>query len=741
MNQNILIKFVVSLLDIYRENWSSEAVFGYLKLGLLDFEYYDICLLENYCKKWGIKGSKWYKKEFSYEPMNDKQEKFEQMRKMIIKPLLDFKTNFSDTKNAKEITKNIYQFLIENNVIKNLDKKIQASHSIEISNEYNTSYKILLQIFDEIVLLFGEEKIGFDKYKELLTVGISNCELGKIPATQQQVVFGDVDRTRNNKIKVLFVLGMNDGVFQAANRQEGYLNDNDREMLKNAGIELSKTSIENVYESQFNIYRTLTLPEEKLFLSYTSSDREGKTIRPSIVIKKIKRYFPKILEKSDIVEKEYSITNEKATFEDALNVYYNYLENGKIDEKWKEILIYFNMKDENKFQKAISGMNYTNQAEEIDLENIQKIYGKNMTTTISKLETYRRCPFSFHMTYGLKLKETENFQMTTLDTGSFMHEVIDLFFEYLEENDLDLKSISDEKVEEIVNKIINQILQTSRYYIFTSSAKFKVMTRRLKKVVLESMYYIIYSLKNSDFITTGHEIEFNKNGKYKPIKMKLETGENVEIEGKIDRVDIGKLDDKNYVRIIDYKSQIKKLDLNQVVSGLQIQLLTYLDALTEESDLEPAGVLYLGLIDNIIKSSKNLSEEEISSKIKKGFKMQGLILADVNIVKMMDKTLETGGSDIVPAYIGKEGTLSASRSSIATREEFEKLQKKVKEIIKDISKEILNGKIDIKPYNYNKKTGCDYCQYKEICMFNPNIKGNEYNYIRKKDSFEILEEL
>lgn len=234
LNQNILIKYIISLLEIFTNNWSYEAVFHYLKIGLLDIEYYDICLLENYCKKWGIRGSKWYSREFNYEPLNDKQEKIEKIRKQIVEPLLSFKQSFMDNKTVKELTHNIYQFLIENKVIDNLDKKIKRCNDIEIVNEYNTSYKILINILEEMVQLFGDEKVTFDKYKELLTAGIQASELGKIPATQDQVVLGDIDRTRSNKIKVLFVLGMNDGVFPKVNKQEGYLNDRDRNLLEEA---------------------------------------------------------------------------------------------------------------------------------------------------------------------------------------------------------------------------------------------------------------------------------------------------------------------------------------------------------------------------------------------------------------------------------------------------------------------------------------------------------------------------
>jgi len=509
---------------------------------------------------------------------------------------------------------------------------------------------------------------------------------------------------------------------------EGYLNDTDREVLLESGIELAKNSTDCLYEEQFNIYRTLTTPEEKLFLSYSSSDKAGASIRPSILIKKISRIFPNITIESDIIEKKYLISNSKATFEDALRAYKEFLEGNSIEEEWKDILRYFYIQDKNRFKRAISGVYYTNKSQEISKENVEKLYGGTLKTSVSRLESYRKCPFSFHLTYGLKIKEKSELKLEAIDTGSFMHEVIDTFFKEISEQNLSIKEITEDEILIIVSKIIKDLLETSRYYIFSSSAKFRLLTRRLKKVVFKSICYIVYSLKYSDFRIFGNEIEFSNTGKFKTITLDVEH-KKVEITGKIDRADIAQIADKQYVRIIDYKSSTKDLDMNQVLFGLQIQLITYLDALCDQTDFDPSGVLYMGLIDNIVKNAKNLSDEEIENKIRNNFKMKGLILADISVVKSMDKKLQTGSSDIIPVYISKDGEISEKRSSVISKKDFDELQLQVKDIIKQISYEILKGKIDIKPYNYKKKTGCDYCKYKTICMFNTNIKGNEYNFI------------
>ena len=730
LNQNILIRYILAILDIFSKNWSFESVFNFLKIGMLEISEYDIFSLENYCKKWGIKYNKWLK-EFNYEEMNDDQTRLENLRKEITNPLINLKENISKNKTAKEITKCLYEYLIKNNINEILDRKIKEIGSNEINSEYNTSYKILAQIFDEIVSCFGDEKVDFEKFKDLLQIGFSQSELGKIPMSQDQVVLGDSKRSRNSNIKVSFICGVNDGFFPIVNNFEGFLNDSDREKLKEAGMEIAKTSVELLYEENYEIYNVLTMASDKVYISYASSDKEGKSIRPSILIKKIKRIFPNLEEESDIISKKYYVTNKNATFDDAISVYRDCLDGIEISDEWKTAINYYQINDTEKFEKAVNGINYSNLADTISDENIKKLYGNKLKTSISRLEQYRRCPFSFHLKYGLKLKENPEFQIQTIDTGTFMHEIIDEFFEIIEEKKISIKLITREEIENIVQKIIADTLEMSKYYVFTSTAKFRNLTKKLNRVVSESIYYIVYGLQNSKFECLGHEIEFGEKGKYKSININLDNGKKLEITGKIDRIDIGKLDEKTYVRIIDYKSSVKNLDLNQVEAGLQIQLITYLDAVSKQENFEPSGVLYFGLVDDIVKKSKNLDDEKIKEEIQKKFRMNGLVLANVEVVKMMDTSLNEGASNIVPVALKKDGEINESKSNSIKEDEFERLQEKVRETIKQIGNEILSGKIDIKPYNYNKHTGCDYCEYKSICNFNPNLKNNTYNYIRK----------
>ncbi len=749
LNQNIIIQYILAILEIFNKNWSYDAVFNYIKTGFSGIDEDDIFKLEKYCLKWGIKQNKW-KKEFTYGKSEEKDvaeiERLEQIRKELVEPLIQLKKKIDENKTTENISKQLYQFLIEQKVNEKIAQKINELKQIgkiDLANEYISSIQTIIEILDEIVLVFKDDKITLDKYAQILKVGFKNSSLTKIPGTQDQVIMGDVERSRSHKVKVIFIIGLNDGIFPSVNKDEGFLNDSDREILKENGIELAKGTIDKLYEDNFNIYKAFTTAEEKLYLLYSSSDMQGKALRPSMLITKIKKIYPELNEESDIIERKSEILNKKTTYEELINNISKLKEQDNIEKIWYYIYDYYKKDTEwqEKLQQSLRGLKYTNIPENIEKENIDKLYGNTLTTSISKLERYRSCPFSYYLQYGLKIKPQEELKMQTLNTGTFIHEVIDEFFEYVKNEQKELENITDEELSEIINKIIDEKLEQAKNYIFTSTAKYRALVARLKRIIKKALKYIIETIVQSRFTVLGTELEFGEKGKYKPIRLTLDDGKKVEIIGKIDRIDTAQGEDGKYLRIIDYKSSVKNIDLNEVYAGLQIQLLTYLDAVCREEDLMPAGILYFSMLEQIIKADRRMEQEEIEEKIRANFRMKGLILADVKVVKLHDKNLEKGASNLVPAYIDKEGNLSDKKTSGVTAEQFQDLQKYMYTVIKQISKEILGGNIDLKPFYKDKKTPCKYCDYKSICGFNMGGCENKYNYIDKKSKEEILSKI
>ena len=236
---------MLSIFEIFSKNFSREAVFNYLKIGFSDIENDDIFKLENYCTKWGIKQNKW-KKDFTFGIKDDNKEEIEylnQLRKKVIDPLVELRKKCGT---VEQTTKAIHEFMQEQEIENKINIKINELEDkgmLDLANEYIASYKIILDILDEMVLIFGKEKISMDKYVQILRTGLKNSELGKIPGTQDQVIIGDVERSRSHKVDVIFIIGLNDGNFPSINKAEGFFGDKDREQLKNDGIEIGRAHV------------------------------------------------------------------------------------------------------------------------------------------------------------------------------------------------------------------------------------------------------------------------------------------------------------------------------------------------------------------------------------------------------------------------------------------------------------------------------------------------------------------
>ena len=175
LSQNILVKYITAFLDIFAKNWSLESMFNYIKSGFMDLKLEDIFILENYCKNLGIKGIKKFTEKWTVELDGYDLNKLNELRFKIVEPLVDFRKSLNNNKTVFDITKNIYSFLVKNQIDKKIiekAEKLQKKGQIDLSNIYSSSWNILIEVLDEIVLVLGDKKVSFEKFSELIKVRI-----------------------------------------------------------------------------------------------------------------------------------------------------------------------------------------------------------------------------------------------------------------------------------------------------------------------------------------------------------------------------------------------------------------------------------------------------------------------------------------------------------------------------------------------------------------------------------------
>lgn len=748
-----LVLLVLSALEVFTGGWSYEAVFRYLKTGLTGMPANEVDLLENYVLANGIKGGSWQSEEdWRYQAGQYDEEQLKRIneaRRLAAAPLSRLYRKVKGKNTGKEICTALYEFLCELGIPERLEALVQHfSESGELSraDEYSQVWNILLELLDQVVEAMGDGEVKVETFLELLSVGLAEYSIGLIPAALDQVLVGSLERSKSHQVKVMYILGANDGIFPIPFKQEGILSDRDREALGACGIVLAPDTRGRTFEQQYLIYTALTATSECLRLSWCASDREGRALRSAMTIGRLRRMFPDISFESGMIESpagaspETCISAPSPTFNELVSVMRRKTEGKTADPIWDKVAGWYKKEEkwQDKYDRMLQGFSYSNQVGLIRQERVRKLYGSNIHTSVSRLEKYSACPFSYYVEYGLKAKERRIMKIDAPDMGSFMHSVIDRFSREVSLTGPGWRKLDREWCRVVVGNIVDELVSDMSGTVFQSSSRYRYLAERLKRVLTRAVWLIAEHIKRSTFEPVGYELGFGEDEKLPPITLELPSGEKMILSGRIDRMDCLDTEEARYFRIVDYKSGSKSFKLADVYYGLQLQLITYLDAASRSIGAEadkpvlPAGILYFRLDDPIVIGSRGASEEEIERAIMKELKMKGLLLEDVKLIKEMDTGID-GDSLIIPARINKGGELG--RSSAATAEQFETIKRHVKRLLYKLGEEMLKGDISISPYRRKKMTACAYCGYMSICQFDTRLSGNSYRnlYDRKDD--------
>jgi len=759
---NPLIILISSAFEILFKNWSYESIFKYLKSGLVEIDNSYIDMLENFILEHGIKGYKWTAQEIVNEKWFNNNEELTKKKILIAEvmenirtPLMTFHKKIDGKYRVKDICTAIYEFLIDVKAFERIDTWIEEFEGIGLEDkvkEYSQVESIVIDILDQAVDVIGEEILDSFEFFKILNSGFTNEEIGVIPVALDQVNIGDIARIKGIDVKVLYIVGINDGVLPASEKKEGILSDRDREILNEIGVNLASTTRNKVFEEQFLLYTALTISSEYLMLSYPMADFEGKSLRPSIVIPRVKKILPKLVEESAI----YNLTSEKSkiskvtapipTFNELILAVRRDFDKEDIEAYWPEVYSWFKENEDfkEKVKNIFKGLTYSNVGDKVAKKKLRKLYQNEMgklVFSVSRLEKYAECPFSYFVQYGLKAKNRKVYEFTPPDLGSFVHEMLDSFTSKVINEGILWSELDNEKCRDMVSNIIDKKLNGEINSILNSTKKFKYLAQRFKRVISKSVSVIANQIGKGEFEVFKTEFNFGSYSSGEAITLDLESKEKIYLQGRIDRIDKLDLDGETYIRIIDYKTGAKKFDLNELYYGLQMQLLVYLDALIKNSkyildkQARPGAVLYFKIDDPIIKGKKEMSTEEVEEEVLDALKLKGLILKDARVVRAMDKDIE-GYSLVIPAAFKTDGDFKAN-SDVITEDEFTLLRDYVNKKMIELCEDMLSGDIKILPTKHSNRTHCEYCDFSAICQFDTSIKDNKYKIILKKSPNDI----
>lgn len=727
---NPVVEITNMVLDLFIRDFAYESVFAFLKTGFFEIDSDAIYLLENYALKYGVRGYSWWKEPFQGNTKGLGQ--INTVRKQFMELLAPVADVFSKPRaKAKEYLAALYEFMAAHKMAQKLQGQsvvFEQEGMLREAKSYAQVYDKFIQVLDKTMDILGEEEISRETLREMLMAGMSEVRLGTIPSTLDQVVIGDMERTRFHYVKILFVAGANEGLLPGGSNTKGILADKDRKQLADRGIQLAPDSKKDIFVKQFYLYLQLTQAGRALILSYRKTDDKGAQLRPSYFVKRIMQMYPQLVEESAAAWLKAMLP---ATKEEMTKVFAGQLE--RKDHKDATVYQIMLKTQEQMTRKLIEGYLYENRETVLDRSIARQLYGTHMVHSVSRLETYVGCAYQFFLQYGMKIAKREEYRMESNNLGTILHAVMEDFFRMVQKEEINLGQISKEERDTIVESLVRNAAVEENATIFESSFRNRHQLEVLVRIAKRSVEHLCRHLQEGKMQPTYFEKEFSPEDRLSYTTMALEDGAQMELKGFIDRVDVTETEDAVYVKVIDYKSGAKDIDYVKMLEGKQLQLTVYMSVMLEflkrkypDKQIIPTGMYYYHIYDPII---EEMEESKREQKRIESNRLTGLVNEDETCLELMDA--RTGS--VTPVRYKKDGEFDSRNTALVSTEELEKISSFVREKMIEIGDRIVQGEIAMNPEKGELNSPCNFCDYKSVCRFEPGLGGNAYRIAPQLD--------
>ena len=699
-----IIKMVFSALKAVG-GMRAEDVISYAKCGYTDIDPADLCLLESYVYKWSIYGKKFkdddywnanpdgFSKSITEAQVNE-LDRIQAARSYILKKLAILEKPFMLGLNAKECATAVYEFLNAHEIKKRLNEEIKTE-SRENAQELSQVWGALMSGLDSVCEICGDVICDSETFLSLLSYAVMDTKIGTIPTGEDNVTVADASLVRARGLKHVFILGANEGSFPAVVKDSSFFSDRDKVELETVEIDLSARTDERSDDELLFFKNSISAASHTVTVTALKTNIKGEKAEESIGFTRLKALLegikPVDISALNAIDRIYTPQTARELY-------------GSCAPSLKEAIT-------NVLQAEPPCPEFENINASVGEETAQRIFGKRLYLSKSRLESFVKCKFNYYCTYVLGLRDNEKISFTHNDIGTLVH---DIFEHFLKQQKEDARDYTDGEIEEIVTRLTDE---------YTScvcgaralSNKMKHLFARLKSTVCVFVRALLSEMKESKFTPEYFELTINGDGCSAPPPTVFPITEECSavMTGIADRVDVYRDENKTYIRIVDYKTGNYTFKPSKLQNGLDMQMLIYLFALCNmdeckfKSDLlkwtsstEPGGIVYLSY-----KIDKTDFDKEIDLTSP---------LAQQNEADSVNSKISRSGrelSDFILDENGKEFNLSDK--SYITADDFTQMFSLVKSSITKIGIDMLSGDASALPLA--EATPCSYCKNGAIC--------------------------
>lgn len=761
---NPMIEYIKSALQLYIRDFSYDTVFHFLRSGMADISREEIDELENYVIRTGARGYRTYSRLFTRKTEEMQQgsgQEDTERAEETMERLNRIRQQFADTveilhmaprAKAGEYVDHLYDFLEQNQVqqkLLNYQQRFEQEGDLAKAREYAQIYRLVMDLLDQIYELLGEEEISLQEFADILEAGFGEITVGTIPQNVDRIVVGDMERTRLKQVKVLFFLGVNDGNIPKNASKGGIISDMDREFLIESGTEMAPSPRQQMYIQRLYLYLNMTKPSERLYLSYAKVNSDGKGIRPSYLIDTVRKLFPQLaVEYPQNRSRLEQIEGRQEGARYLAEELREYADGTLREEERQDFYLMYRAYEADPEGRDRLTAAAFRRYKESGLSRIvaRALYGRQLENSVSRLETYAACACRHFLQYGLSLQEREEFGFEVSDMGNVYHAVLENFAGKLAESGRTWWDFDENFATQAIKEAVEGYAATYGETVLYSSARNEYAITRMSRILTRTVLTLQQHLKQGSFQPDDYELSFRFAEDLDSIHVDLSEEEKMHLQGRIDRIDVSEDAEHVYVKVIDYKSGNKKFDLAALYYGLQLQLVVYMNAAMElesrkhpDKEIVPAALLYYHIDDPTIETPVELTQEQINEEILTKLRMNGVVNSDPAVVERLDRFLQDK-SKVIPVEKKKDGSFSA-RSGILSREELQVVSAYVDAKIRDIGREIMDGKIAANPYEKGNEEACTYCAYKKVCGFDGSIPGYEKRQLEDLDKQTLMQRM
>ena len=729
-------ELIIGALRTVMNNFRGEDYIRVLKSGLSGISDEDAEKLENHILRFGLSGKRLSEPEPSVKKHDDIKdfEAIEASRTAVSEKLTALREKLRAARSATARSAAVYDYLVSVSAAEAIRKNCEELAADEATKLYADesaqAFDTVISLLDQVHVILSGEAVGLERFISVIEEGLAAYEINVIPTLLDQVLVGDVNSIHLGNVRLLLVLGTNEGVIPHHRDDNSVINDRELTLMRAAGLNAWDSSESMNKAEDLRLYSLITKPTDGLYVSFCEKLGE-QSAAPSRITNRILRVFPNCLRTANGGKPASAAA---AAFADLAEGLRSFVDTGEAPSSLASLYACFaadaeSAKPLETVKRCLLG---SDPAHNIGEEAAAGIYGKDLRGSPTMLEVYNQCPFRHLMQFGVKLKERDQHVERAVDHGTLIHDALDRYFKYLIAEKPDFDSIERTDVKAKMDEFVPGLLAEHNYGLLTETAMMRAEMERLSEELCNIAFVIVQQFRNSGFRPYRSELEFGKEKSEIPaLELTGPNGIVFRINGVVDRVDTYDSGEKSYYRIVDYKTGEIRFDYTELANGLRLQLPLYAAAvqasISAAKKLDPSGLYYMHVTDlNAVSGNEDADNKALIGEMK----LVGPSYADGEVLAASGD-FSKGYSVVIRGLqlSGKAGGFISRSSPLISGEEMAGTLEYAKKIGEKTLGAIMSGRAEISPSKFKNHTACEKCAYQSVCRFDTS-SGSKYRRIR-----------